>query len=105
MTEQVADASAEGRPDAWPAPSNGQGADDVIVLDGVRKEFGTFVAVERADLAIARGEFFSLLGPSGCGKTSLLKIIAGFEPPSAGRVMLEGFDVSTVPPHQRNVNT
>jgi len=79
--------------------------DDVIVLDGVRKEFGDFVAVERADFAIARGEFFSLLGPSGCGKTTLLKIIAGFERPTAGRVLLEGADVSSVPPHRRNVNT
>ena len=71
----------------------------------MRKEFGDFVAVERADFAIARGEFFSLLGPSGCGKTTLLKIIAGFERPTAGRVLLEGADVSAVPPHKRNVNT
>ena len=79
--------------------------DDVIVLDGVRKEFGDFVAVERADFAIVRGEFFSLLGPSGCGKTTLLKMIAGFEQPTSGQVMLEGADVSNVPPYQRNVNT
>ena len=64
--------------------------DDVIVLDGVRKEFGTFVAVERADFSIARGEFFSLLGPSGCGKTTLLKMIAGFELPTSGRVHARG---------------
>ena len=105
MSEQVTDASAEGTPDAWPPPADGGDTDVVIVLDGVRKEFGTFVAVERADFAIARGEFFSLLGPSGCGKTTLLKMIAGFERPTAGRVMLEGVDVSAVPPHQRNVNT
>ena len=79
--------------------------DEVIVLEGVRKEFGDFVAVERADFAIARGEFFSLLGPSGCGKTTLLKMIAGFEQPTSGKVMLEGVDVSNVPPHKRNVNT
>ena len=79
--------------------------DDVIVLDAVRKEFGTFVAVERADFAISRGEFFSLLGPSGCGKTTLLKMIAGFELPTSGSVVLEGVDVSDVPPHKRNVNT
>ncbi|MCC6226033.1 MAG: polyamine ABC transporter ATP-binding protein [Microthrixaceae bacterium] len=78
---------------------------DVIVLEGVRKEFGSFVAVERADFSIARGEFFSMLGPSGCGKTTLLKMIAGFEQPSSGRVLLEGKDVSTVPPYKRNVNT
>ena len=86
-------------------PSVVSDRDDVIVLDGVRKEFGDFVAVERADFSIARGEFFSLLGPSGCGKTTLLKMIAGFEQPTAGRVLLEGADVSTVPPYKRNVNT
>jgi spermidine/putrescine transport system ATP-binding protein len=80
-------------------------SEDVIVLDGVRKEFGSFVAVDRADFSIARGEFFSMLGPSGCGKTTLLKMIAGFEQPTSGRVVLEGTDVSTVPPHKRNVNT
>ncbi len=79
--------------------------DDVIVLESVRKEFGEFVAVERADFSIARGEFFSLLGPSGCGKTTLLKMIAGFELPTSGKVMLEGTDVSDVPPYKRNVNT
>ncbi len=79
--------------------------DDVIVLDGVRKEFGEFVAVGRANFSIRRGEFFSLLGPSGCGKTTLLKMIAGFEQPTAGHVILEGVDVSKVPPHKRNVNT
>jgi spermidine/putrescine ABC transporter ATP-binding subunit len=63
------------------------------------------VAVERADFAIARGEFFSMLGPSGCGKTTLLKMIAGFELPTSGQVLLEGVDVSNVPPHKRNVNT
>ncbi len=80
-------------------------SDDVIVLEGVRKEFGSFVAVEHANFAIKRGEFFSMLGPSGCGKTTLLKMIAGFEQPTSGRVMLEGADVSTVPPYKRNVNT
>jgi spermidine/putrescine transport system ATP-binding protein len=79
--------------------------EDVIVLERVRKEFGDFVAVEEADFSIARGEFFSLLGPSGCGKTTLLKMIAGFEQPTAGQVLLEGEDVSRVPPHARNVNT
>ena len=90
--------NGEGEPGAWRG-------DDVIVLEAVRKEFGDFVAVERADFSIARGEFFSLLGPSGCGKTTLLKMIAGFELPTSGRVMLEGVDVSDVPPHKRNVNT
>jgi spermidine/putrescine transport system ATP-binding protein len=79
--------------------------DDVIVLDHVRKQFGAFVAVEGADLSIARGEFFAMLGPSGCGKTTTLKMIAGFEQPTSGRVLLEGVDVSRVPPYKRNVNT
>jgi len=71
----------------------------------VRKEFGDFVAVEGADLSIRRGEFFSLLGPSGCGKTTILKMIAGFEQPTQGRILLEGTDVAGVPPYKRNVNT
>ncbi len=79
--------------------------DEVIVLDRVRKQFGTFVAVHEADLSIVRGEFFAMLGPSGCGKTTTLKMIAGFEQPTRGRVVLEGEDVSRVPPHRRNVNT
>jgi len=89
--------------DQGAAPGTAGG--DVIVLDAVRKEFGSFVAVERADFSIARGEFFSMLGPSGCGKTTLLKIIAGFELPTSGQVLLDGVDVSDVPPHKRNVNT
>ena len=77
----------------------------VIELDGVRKAFGDFVAVERAHFSIERGEFFAMLGPSGCGKTTTLKMIAGFEQPTSGRVLLEGDDVSRVPPYKRNVNT
>jgi spermidine/putrescine transport system ATP-binding protein len=63
------------------------------------------IAVDNIDLQIASGEFFSLLGPSGCGKTTTLRLIAGFEEPTAGRILLDGFDVSAVPPHKRNVNT
>ena len=85
------------------APTTGR--DYVIVLDHVRKQFGTFVAVDSADFGIARGEFFAMLGPSGCGKTTTLKMIAGFEQPTSGRVLLEGADVSRVPPYRRNVNT
>ncbi len=79
--------------------------DGVIAVDHVTKRFGGFVAVDDADFAIPRGEFFSLLGPSGCGKTTTLRMIAGFERPSSGRVLLEGQDVSRVPPYRRNVNT
>ncbi len=77
----------------------------VIELDNVRKSFGDFVAVDNANFHVAHGEFFSVLGPSGCGKTTILKMIAGFEQPTAGRVLLDGTDVSDVPPHRRNVNT
>lgn len=78
---------------------------DVIVLDRVHKEFGTFVAVHEASFSIASGEFFSMLGPSGCGKTTTLRMIAGFEAPSEGRILLDGEDVSRTPPYRRNVNT
>jgi spermidine/putrescine transport system ATP-binding protein len=77
----------------------------VITLEQVVKRFGSYVAVREADFVIERGEFFSLLGPSGCGKTTTLRMIAGFEQPSAGRILLEGNDVSRVPPYRRNVNT
>jgi spermidine/putrescine transport system ATP-binding protein len=80
-------------------------SDDVIVLENVHKSFGTFVAVDEANFSIGRGEFFAMLGPSGCGKTTTLKMIAGFEQPTRGRVVLEGVDVSRIPPHKRNVNT
>ena len=75
-----------------------------IELVSLTKRF-TEVAVDNVDLQIASGEFFSLLGPSGCGKTTTLRLIAGFEQPSAGRILPDGVDVSAVPPHRRNVNT
>jgi spermidine/putrescine transport system ATP-binding protein len=81
-----------------------------IDLVGLTKRFGHghaghAAAVDNIDLAVASGEFFSLLGPSGCGKTTTLRLIAGFEEPTAGRILLDGVDVSGVPPHKRNVNT
>jgi spermidine/putrescine transport system ATP-binding protein len=79
--------------------------DAVIELDRVVKRFGRYLAVQEADFTIGRGEFFSLLGPSGCGKTTTLRMIAGFEQPTGGRILLEGQDVSRVPPYRRNVNT
>jgi spermidine/putrescine transport system ATP-binding protein len=75
-----------------------------IELVSLTKRF-TEVAVDNIDLQIASGEFFSLLGPSGCGKTTTLRLIAGFEQPTSGRILLDGADVSAVPPHRRNVNT
>ena len=80
-------------------------ADVVIRLENIVKKFGEYTAVESADFDIAEGEFFSMLGPSGCGKTTTLRMIAGFEQPTAGRILLDGVDVSKTPPHKRNVNT
>jgi spermidine/putrescine transport system ATP-binding protein len=78
-----------------------------IELSGLTKQFGHGhpAAVDTIDLHVPSGEFFSLLGPSGCGKTTTLRLIAGFEQPTAGRILLDGADVSAVPPHKRNVNT
>jgi spermidine/putrescine transport system ATP-binding protein len=75
-----------------------------VELIGLTKRF-TEVAVDAIDLTVASGEFFSLLGPSGCGKTTTLRLIAGFEQPTAGTILLDGADVSGVPAHRRNVNT
>jgi spermidine/putrescine transport system ATP-binding protein len=75
-----------------------------IELRALTKRFEE-TAVDAIDLDIASGEFFSLLGPSGCGKTTTLRMIAGFEQPTSGQVLLDGVDVSRVPPEKRNVNT
>ena len=76
-----------------------------IRLTGLRKTYGDVVAVDSVDLEIARGEFFTMLGPSGSGKTTTLRMIAGFEIPTAGTVELAGQDVSRLPPYDRPVNT
>ncbi len=76
-----------------------------IELVSLTKRFTEIAAVDSIDLTIASGEFFSLLGPSGCGKTTTLRLIAGFEQPTAGRILLDDADVSSIPPHKRNVNT
>jgi spermidine/putrescine transport system ATP-binding protein len=76
-----------------------------VEIVGVTKRFGDVVAVDDMSLKIARGAFYSLLGPSGCGKTTTLRMIAGFEQPSAGEILLDGQPVAGVPPYRRNVNT
>ena len=75
-----------------------------IRIENVRKMFDDFAAVDGVDLSIYRGELFSLLGASGCGKTTLLRMLAGFEVPSEGRILIDGADVSKVPPYERPVN-
>ncbi len=83
----------------------GNGAAPAVSLRDVRKTYGDVVAVDRIDLDVAAGEFFTLLGPSGSGKTTTLRLIAGFELPTEGAVMLDGTDVSRLAPYERDVNT
>src|ERR1043166_5435362 len=75
-----------------------------VSFEHVTKRFGDFSAVDGVTLAIQEGEFFALLGPSGCGKTTLLRLLAGFEAPDGGRVLLDGADLAGVPPYRRAVN-
>jgi putrescine transport system ATP-binding protein len=76
----------------------------LLRIEGVCKNFGSFRAVDRLSLDIRAGEFFALLGPSGCGKTTLLRMLAGFETPDEGRILLGGRDIAPVLPHERPVN-
>jgi putative spermidine/putrescine transport system ATP-binding protein len=92
-----------------PARRSGAGEVDSAVPDveavSLYRSYGDVVAVDGVDLAIAPGEFFTLLGPSGSGKTTTLRLIAGFERPDAGRILLKGRDVTSQPPYDRDVNT
>ncbi|MEQ8666539.1 MAG: ABC transporter ATP-binding protein [Rhodospirillales bacterium] len=81
-----------------------QPASSVIHLERLTKRFGPVTAVDRVSLDFAENEFFALLGPSGCGKTTLLRMIAGFETPDEGRVLLDGKDITTLRPNRRPVN-
>lgn len=78
---------------------------DFLSIENVSKDFGPLKAVDQVSLQIAKGEIFSLLGPSGCGKTTLLKMLAGFEQPGTGRILLNGEDITRLPPERRPVNT
>jgi spermidine/putrescine transport system ATP-binding protein len=78
---------------------------DFLEFRGVSKRFGAIQAVGDVSLGVKKGEFFSLLGPSGCGKTTMLRLAAGFEEPDAGRVFLDGRDITGLPPNRRRVNT
>ena len=91
---------------ATPAPAKAvTSASAAVRLDGVTKRYGDVVAVDGIDLEVRDGEFFSMLGPSGSGKTTTLRMIAGFELPTTGRILLHGVDVSNQPPFVRDVNT
>lgn len=79
--------------------------EDFLVIDHVSKTFGVQRAVDDVALTVAQGESFSLLGPSGCGKTTLLRMIAGFERPDCGRILVGGQDITSLPPERRPVNT
>ena len=103
MAEELAKIDA---PAGSPKPEPQVVAADIPLLriDAVVKKFGSFTAVDQLSLDIRAGEFFALLGPSGCGKTTLLRMLAGFETPDGGRILLDGQDIAQVLPHQRPVN-
>src|SRR6202171_4746074 len=103
ITEDVAETAADA---ASPTRKPQTEAVDIPLLriDAVVKKFGAFRAVDRLSLDIRAGEFFALLGPSGCGKTTLLRMLACFETPDEGRILLNGRDIAQVLPHQRPVN-
>src|SRR5499426_2258917 len=86
------------------APWTEPGTRPLVRFDAVSKRFSGVAAVEQVSLDIFPGEFFALLGPSGCGKTTLLRMLAGFEVPDAGSILLDGEDIAPVPPHRRPVN-
>jgi len=77
----------------------------LLEIQNVSRRFGDFNAVEQVSIAIEAGEFFTLLGPSGCGKTTLLRMIAGFDLPDGGSILLSGEDLADRPPEQRPVRT
>ncbi len=86
------------------APWDDPLAEPLIRFEHITKRFGDFTAIEDVSLDIYEREFFALLGPSGCGKTTLMRMLAGFEAPTEGRILLDGEDISAVPPHKRPVN-
>src|SRR5579863_4946984 len=102
MTEEPANSATQAdSPQSLPRTAPGT---PLLRIESVVKTFGGFRAVDALSLDIQAGEFFALLGPSGCGKTSLLRLLAGFETPDAGRIFIDGEDMTEVPPHRRPVN-
>src|SRR6204780_1636426 len=86
------------------APWKGPTARPYFQVDGITKSFGDFKAVDDVSLKIYKGEIFCLLGASGCGKTTLLRMLGGFETPTPGRILIDGEDMTGVPPYERPVN-
>src|SRR5918995_1295935 len=80
------------------------GEPPIIVVEGITRKFGDFIAVDDVSFNVERGELFALLGGSGCGKTTLLRMLAGFETPSQGRIFIDGQDMTGLPPYERPVN-
>jgi putrescine transport system ATP-binding protein len=103
MAEEVPNIEMAADP-AKPEPAVVAGDMPLLRIEGVTKRFGSFRAVDNLSLDIRAGEFFALLGPSGCGKTTLLRMLAGFETPDEGRILLNGRDIAPVLPHERPVN-
>ncbi|MEA2993870.1 MAG: putrescine transport system ATP-binding protein [Alphaproteobacteria bacterium] len=99
-----ADAMLPERPNTGAMPATKAAARPLVRFEAVTKRFAEFTAVDRLSLDIYEGEFFALLGPSGCGKTTLLRLLAGFEAPDEGRILLDGKDLVDVPPYRRPVN-
>ena len=91
-------------PNAGDSPWLDRDAEPIVQIKNVTKKFGDFTAVNGVDLDIYKGELFCLLGGSGCGKTTLLRMLAGFETPTSGNILIDGGDMSTVPPYERPTN-
>jgi putrescine transport system ATP-binding protein len=89
---------------ASPVDGSGVMAPPLLSVAGVSKRFGSFVAIDDLSLDLRAGEFFALLGPSGCGKTTLLRMLAGFEAPDRGRILLDGQEIGALLPHRRPIN-
>ena len=112
MTKLDSGAGSEGQgtatlagPERVPEEQTADGGRPTVRLERVSKHFGDLVAVRDLELDIGRGEFFTLLGPSGCGKTTTLRMVAGFEQPTAGRILIESEDVAGLPSYRRPTNT
>ena len=86
------------------APSPGENKTPFIQIRSLSKRFGDFTAVDAINLDIERGELFAILGGSGCGKSTLLRMLAGFEAPTGGSILIDGADVTELPPYERPVN-